>query len=126
MSVQVDTSELDAFAVHLGRASRRLVPEARLSMRRAGVNIKRQLREEMGASTHFKPVERAISFDEVQSFTSFGVEVGPEKGSPGSLANIAYFGGSRGGGTVPDPIGALRAEAPRFMEALSEIAGRLV
>lgn len=126
MSVFVDTSELDAFAVYLGRASGQLVPEARRSMRRAGVNIKRQLREEMGASAHFKPVARSISFDEVQSFTSFGVEVGPEKGSPGSLANIAYFGGSRGGGTVPDPMGALQTEAPRFIAALSEIAGRLV
>ena len=43
---------------------------------------------------------------------SIELVAGPTKGSPGSLANIAYFGTSRGGGTVPDPRGALDAETP--------------
>ena len=56
--------------------------------------------------------------------TTSGVsaEIGPKKGSPGSLANIAYFGASRGGGgQVPDPEGALLAELPVLEKYLAEI-----
>ena len=55
------------------------------------------------------------------------MEVGPRKGKPGSIANIAYFGGANGGGgTVPDPRGALEAEAPRFEKALTDLVGEIL
>jgi hypothetical protein len=114
--MQVDTSELRALTVDLRRASTQAVSAAAPVVKRGLVQIKTQLVEEMKASTHFKGVAPGISFDE--DADGLGGEVGPTKGRPGSLANIAYFGTSRGGGTVPDPQGALDAEAPRFEKAL--------
>ena len=89
---------------------------------KAGVNIKKQLKDEMGGSTHFKGVTRSISYDIIEQ--GMGVEVGPsaEPGSAGNLANIAYFGGSNGGGgTVSDPLDALEAEIDGYQTALADL-----
>ena len=51
--------------------------------------------------------------------------IGPEKGAPGSLANVAYFGTSRGGGTVADPEDALQEEADAFVEHFAAMAEEL-
>ena len=92
-------------------------------VRKGGVNIKTQLREEAGRSRHFK-IARHITFDEVESLAGPAVEVGPTRTGAGRLANIAYFGGVHGGGgTLPDPQGALDAEGPKFIQALSDLAG---
>lgn len=92
---------------------------------RGANNIKRQQQAEMRASKHFGAVAGAISYD-LRTGGGFGggfveAEIGPTKGAPGSLANIAYFGGSRGGGTVPDPSVALEAEEPKFNRALEDL-----
>lgn len=124
-----DIRELDAFVNHLDGVPPAFMKEARKSAFFAGMQIKRQLRNEMGRSSYFKGVTPSIDFEDIQSLTEFGIVAGPRKGGmfPGDLANIAYFGGSRGGGgTVPDPKGALEEEAPKFMAALLDIAGRLM
>ena len=60
------------------------------------------------------------------------MEVGPAKKSGGSRglgfgANIAYFGGARGGGgTVADPKTALDAEIPNFEAQLADILGGIL
>ena len=91
-------------------------------VRKGGVNIKAQLREEAAHSLHFK-LARYIGFDEVESLAGPAVEVGPTRTGAGRLANIAYFGGVHGGGgTLPDPQGALDAEAPQFEAALAALA----
>lgn len=116
--MDVDTSELREFAADLASASLRSVFAVRPVVKKGALNIKNQLRKEMAASTHFKGVASAIGFDLLDG--GLTAEVGPsaEDGSPGNLANIAYFGGSRGGGTVPDPKGALEAEVPKFEKAI--------
>lgn len=118
---EFDTSELRRFAVDVSTAGRRAVRPVMAALERGAVQIKEQLREEMAASTHFSPVARAISYDVVARRGAVTAEIGPTTGSPGSLANIAYFGTSRGGGTVPDPRGALGKEAPRFERAVGDI-----
>ena len=72
----------------------------------------------MASSRHFGQVASAISYDLQDRAGSVEAVIGPTKGSPGSLGNIAYFGTSRGGGTVPDPMGALEKEAPSTAEHL--------
>ena len=63
----------------------------------------------------------AISYDQIGGVRALGYEIGPDKDRhAGALANVAFFGTSRGGGTVdfdgplrdnvhPDP--AVAAEA---------------
>ena len=91
-------------------------------------NIKNQLREDMQASEHFKGAARSITYDtSYGSFSGSGAyeaEIGPESGpgNAGALANIAYFGTSRGGGTVRNPEYALAEEIPRFEKAMLDMA----
>ena len=123
-SVEFDASELRDFSSELGRVPAKVVIGVRPAVVKAGVNMKNQLREEMDKSKHFK-ASRSINFD--VSDGGLAVAVGPSKGKPGSIANIAYFGGvNGGGGTVPDPRGALEAEAPRFEKALTDLVGEIL
>ena len=106
------TAQVDAFAADLRALPEHARGDGRQVLAKAGVNIKQQLQAEMSASEHFGQVSTAISYEIEERAGSIELVVGPTKGSPGSLANVAYFGTSRGGGTVPDPRGALDAEAP--------------
>ena len=100
--------------------------EVRGVVRKGATNIKKQLRTEAAGSRHFK-MAQAITFDEIQSLGGPAAEIGPVKKGAGNLANIAYFGGAYGGGgTVPDPSGALAAEEPGFIEALAALADRIL
>lgn len=88
----------------------------------SGKNIQRQLRAEAQGSRHFK-LARHITTESHESFAGPEVEVGPEKRGAGNLGVIAYFGGRNGGGgTIPDPQGALDAEYPEFFKTLGELA----
>lgn len=118
-----DDSELRLLAADLARSGATLAPTILPIVTRGAVNIKRQMVDEMRSSTHFAPVARAISYDVVATPTFIEAQIGPRKGEPGSLANIAYFGSSRGGGgRVPDPQLALEAETPNFERFISEAA----
>lgn len=133
-SVTVDTREARVFEQDLrkvpGELARHVIPV----LKKGAVQIKRQLTEEMRDSKHFKGFAN-ISFD-VEMLQGFGggeahAIIGPEKNSPGSGANIAYFGtsrksGKRGGGTVPDPKEALKAETPNFEKALADLVEKLI
>lgn len=115
------SDDLRRLAVDIASAGKDVERKVKPVLLKGAFNIQRQLRAEMGQSRHFGQVSRAISFD----VDGLAVEVGPTKGSPGSLANIAYFGTSRGGGTVPDPEGALLEEYPKFERFIREILGEL-
>lgn len=99
--------------------------EVRNVVAKGALNIKTQLRADMARSRSFKGVTPAIAYDLEYDANSVAADIGPssEPGSPGNLANIAYFGGSRGGGTVPDPQIALDDEEPRFLAALEDALG---
>lgn len=124
-----DSDELRAFSKDLTAAGSGIASKVLPVVHKGAGKIKAQLRREMQSSNHFKGITRSIDYS-----MKFGTgsragggagaieaEIGPRKGKPGSLANIAYFGGARGGGTVPDPKGALEAEIPHFEKALGDV-----
>ncbi len=119
-----DTSEIRAFAADLQRMPDYVRRQVRPVIEHGALKIKTQLRQEMHSSRHFAQVASAISYDIIDRAGSVEAVVGPTKGSPGSLANIAYFGTSRGGGTVPDPSGALQAEVPHIERELADLIAR--
>lgn len=125
-AIALDASELRTLAVDLGNAPLRLALQIGPVVKRGASQIKAQQREEMESSTHFAQLGRSITYD--MDSDGLGAAIGPETGSgePGNLANIAYFGGAHGGGTVPDPVGALEAEQPKFEKALGDLLGRLL
>lgn len=96
--------------------------KVRAVVRKGALNVKNQLRREAEGSRWFR-IAPTISFDGREFWGGPGAEIGPEKRGAGNLANIAYFGGANGGGgTLPDPEGALAAEAPGFAKAIADLA----
>ena len=122
MSVSIDMSEVRDFARDVNDLARRIPGQVKATVEKAAVEIKKDLIEQMGGSLHFKGFKKsgAISYDLRDA--GFGAEIGPEKGGPGAGANIAYFGTSRGGGTVEDPVEALNREATAFESVLAALA----
>ena len=126
--IDIDMSEVRELAEDMRHVDSRLAPRLKPILEKGALNIKTQLQAEMRKSTHFATVARGISYEDTSTPGEYSYEIGPEKGAPGSLANIAYFGGGMmpGGGTVPDPRGALEAEAPRTMQYLASKAIELM
>lgn len=120
-----DASEVRVLSADLRSAPTRAVLAARPVIFKGATKIKEQMRSEMAASTYFKGAAGAIDFDlDAAGLTAeIGPKVGPgQRGGLGGIAyGTAYFGGSRGGGTVPDPQGALDAEAPNVEKALADL-----
>lgn len=116
-----DVSELRKLASDLSNAPKLVRSEARGVMAKAALNIKNQMRDEVARSRHFR-FAHTVSYDLKVGGDTIEAEIGPETGGVGSLAGLAYFGGvNGGGGTVPDPQGALDAEAPnveKYLDAL--------
>jgi hypothetical protein len=124
-----DATELDQFAAALDKAAIEVAVSIEQVIAKGAVNIKKQLRTEMEASEHFRPAAHTIAYDITTPAPDTVVaEVGPTHGNddPGSLANIAYFGTSRGGATVPDPDGALQAEGARTIAWFEKLMGGIL
>ena len=129
VGVDIDTSELRSLAVQLGQAGTATERETRAVVKRAAQNIKTQMQAEARGSASFNRSDKfaaSISYDVMGD--GLEVEIGPDKEhiAAASLGNIAYFGTSRGGGTVPDPQGALDAEAPKLVEWLGNIGAEVL
>lgn len=121
MTVSVDVSELRRLAVDLDRSAADVAKGIQAVVAKGAVNLRQMMRDDMRESPSFAPIASAITFDLRVSGDGVEAEVGPRKGSPGSLANIAYFGGSNGGGGTVDIMGPLGEEAPRFEQALVDL-----
>lgn len=125
--VTVDVSDLREFSSDLARAGAQIAPAVRAVIVKGAVNIKNAMRADMEASAHFSRVglARSIDFDVRGDANSVEAEIGPHHGpgETGNLANVAYFGTPRGGGTVRDPQEALDDEIPAYEAALLEVMG---
>ena len=129
MSVSFDASQLDAFAGDLVRATPKVAAGVKGVVTKAAVNVKAELRENMGASPHFHQVARSITFDTNTLSGGFEAKIGPETSGAtvGDLAHFAYFGGANGGGgTVPDPMDAAEHEAPAMEKYLLALVDGIV
>lgn len=125
--IDLDMSEVRDLAADMravdGRLARHIIP----TVKKGAQNIKQEIAENFRASGNagFRYVGGTVSYDLTTSVNEISAEIGPVKGA-GSLANVAVFGTSRGGGTVPDPAQALANEAVGFGKALGEVAEGLI
>lgn len=126
--ISFDTSELRALSADLAAApeeSRKKVPAI---LGRGATNVRNQMRAETEQSKYFKLAPTIDYKKVVEEGTSFWTEIGPNRRFRyARLAHIAYFGGAHGGGgTLPDPQGALDAETPSLMEYLAREASDIL
>lgn len=122
MSVEIDMSEVRAFAADVTRMPGELSRHVRPAVVRGGVQIKAGMRRDLEASSNagIRHIAGTVAFDVNEGPGFIEAEVGPSK-PDGGLANIAYFGTWKGGGHTRDPQEVLDEEAPRFEEALAGI-----
>ena len=125
--VSVDAHEVRELAADFTRVPGELSRHAIPVLSKGALNIKNQMRSEIlqSAVGQKRGVESSITYDLHDG--GYLAEIGPRKGGPGSIANIAYFGGAHGGGgSAPDPRGALEAEAPNVEREILDIVSRVL
>lgn len=114
-----DASELRKLAHDFGLVTPKVAKKVKPIMVKTGMATKKRLRSDLSSSRSFKSVAASVDYEVTE--VGFGgdgmsrVEVGVnmDRGATPGLNHIAYFGDSRGGGgTVPDPIVAMRQEEP--------------
>lgn len=116
-----DFSDVDRLASDVGSVN--VLPEVRQVVSKGSLLIKNQIKKDFASSTHFKGV-RDVSYDLSTSGDVVESAIGPHVESEGfgSLVGIAIHGASRGGGgTVADPLVALRAEESALLSALEDV-----
>lgn len=114
--IVIDVSEIARLATNLTQAGPRTVAAVQPVMARAGMNMKRQGQAEARGIQDGR-VAAAWSYDTTTTVAGVRVEAGPRTGGAGSLA-FFYFGNSKIGPRLPDPIGLLNAEAGRTAQFL--------
>ena len=125
MGITADVSQLREFQAKLGSAGAASKAELAQVVSKGALNIKTDMQTELRGSGNagFRYVASTVSYDlEDGGMTAV---IGPTK-PRGALANIAYFGSYKGGGTREDPVEALNREAPRFEQALAQVVEGLL
>lgn len=118
------SAELRALAENLGRIAGSAVKDVDEVLKKGAQNVKKEMAYSAVWSKHFKGMAGSISYDSQYSIGTARYVVGPDKNRRGgALGNIAYFGTSRGGGTL-DIEQPLRSEEPRLQSALEALRDR--
>lgn len=121
-----DASEFRDLAYDLGEVPAKLIGKVTPVVSKGALNIKQQIQRDFRRSTHFAGTNPNVSYTVEGESGGITAEIAPflEDEGFGDLVGIAIHGASRGGGgTVPDPIVALRAEEPRFVENIAQLTG---
>lgn len=117
-----DASELKRYANDLMRLEPKVERQVDSILKKGATNVKNTLREDMSQSRSFKQIARTINYDIEKFDGGIEAQVGPNKHwRAGRLANIAYFGGSRGGGGTVDFDNGIRKELPNLNEHLGRV-----
>jgi hypothetical protein len=120
-----DASELHDLARDLGTVPQRALPEVKKVVSKGALNVKNQIRKDFKESSSFDHIF-LVNYNLNVDDTGVEAEIAPYIESEGfkNLVGIAINGGAQGGGgTVTDPLVALRAEEPRFVENIAKLTG---
>lgn len=117
--MDIDMSEFKALAADLRRAGLKARPALRPIVQKGGVVLKAELQAEAEGVQHAPGLPASISFETTELRDGVRLEVGPREGGAGSLA-LLYYGNSKTGPVLKDPIFALRREADVMVKHITE------
>lgn len=120
----MDISEVEAFARDLDDSAAKAILESRKVVKKGAVKVKDRLRREASGLRHAPRLPQAITFDVVFTGDEVVASIGPLAGGAGSLA-FYYFGNSKVGPSLPDPMLAAESEAEVMSEWLGKVADTL-
>ena len=124
--VKVDVSQLTRLAADLRAHSRETPAAAVQVVAKGALNVKNDWRRAWAGIGHAPALPAAVTYDTKVTTRSVEAEIGPDKARrQGALGNIIEFGTSK---NPPRPGGgpALEREAPRFEQAVEDIARGLL
>lgn len=130
MSIEIDMSEVRDLTTRLERIPATVLRGIRPVVSKGALNVKNEMQDDARESPYFGQIAPTISYDLVADESGVEAKIGPDKDrlkqanrrtGPAGISNVAYFGTSRGGGTIADPATALANEADRFEGALAAL-----
>lgn len=123
--IEIDMGDLSKLGDDLAGATERVIRDIHATTKKAAQNIKEQMQREAAGVAHAPALPGSISYETAVTSAAVTAEVGPREGGVGSLA-LLYFGNSKSGPRLPDPIGALEREAPAWTEYVAQAAASAV
>lgn len=122
---------IDASGIHELSAvirSANIAPGVKRVVSKGSLKIKNQIKRDFRASKHFKGVtDVSYKLGSGVGYVEGIIAPYVENEGYGSLTGIAIHGTSRGGGgTVADPMVALKAEESFFVDAIGDVLGKVL
>ena len=117
----VDTSEVKAFAAKLQAAPERKRRRVSMIVKKAAQNVKTDTRADLTSSGNAAFRHIPISYEMQDRGSVVEADVAPDDGGAGNLANLAFFGTAKGGGTH-DFYQHARTEFPNLVRELRRAA----
>lgn len=115
---------LEYLAGELEEAAAAAPAEVRKVVQRGALNVKRDWRKAWSGLSNAPALPYAVGYDTSETPTGAVAEIGPDKDkAQGALGNLIEYGSVN---NAPHPGGApaLRAEEPKFLRALEDLAYR--
>lgn len=123
LPIGIDVTQLDRLAADIATSGKTVPTVIRPVMSKAGLQMKTKGAAEARGHKHAPRLPGAWSYDLKDTPMQSVVEVGPREGGQGSLA-MYYFGNSKVGPSLPDPVHILDEEADVTAEVLVTIASK--
>lgn len=124
--VEFDDREVRLLSQDLMAAAAAAPKETRAIVQKGALNIKTDARRRRAGSAHFPRLASAITYDTDSSPLGASAEIGPEQDRPqGNLAHIPEYG-SLNTPAQPYMAPAADAEVPKFEQAMTALAARLL
>lgn len=116
--------DLDDLVADMDAAAVRVAAGTRSVVKKGAQVVKTRLQAEADGVRHAPSLPSAITYDVTSGPDGLDAEIGPTRGGTGSLAFL-YFGNSKTGPVLPDPVLAADAEADVVAEHLAALGGDL-
>lgn len=98
-ALTIDASELSELGRRMALAQTVVRPKLAATVKKAAQNVKTAIESDVGASSNAGLRQVRIGYETGSTGTVEYADVSPREGGSSNLANIAFFGTARGGGT---------------------------
>lgn len=124
--MDVEVTGIGELLASLDRAQSRSVPEVEKVVSKGSLNVKQDAARRASGLKHAPAYPAAIGYDLYHGLTTVRSKIGPDKQKrQGALGNILEHG-TRNNAPIPHLGPALDAEAPRYVQALEDLAQDLL
>ena len=121
-ALTIDASELTELGRRMALAQAVVRPKLAATVKKAAQNVKTAIESDVGASSNAGLRQVRIGYETGSTGTVEYADVSPREGGSSNLANIAFFGTARGGGTH-EFYGHAEDELPTFSDYVADAAG---